>query len=238
VVGTLASIRSEGVDRQYGGNAAPNQIAAVAVAAEARDGAPVRRLWDIFIPVTITTAEARRGTTRTLYFHGTDGQLTTVPVVIPAGLNSGTLITLAGCGGIDPWGQTRGDLLIPVRLVPEYRLEWWGSDARLYVKLTSRELHDGKQVLLDDPALGAVAFTVAPGSADGARLHWKGRGRGAPAGDLHVQLECLDPLPALVTAAAAPSSTPKPWLWLVPILLVATIGVAGLVIGAQLLLGT
>jgi hypothetical protein len=228
-------VRSKAVDRQYG-NAAPEHAPAVTVAA-AHGGATVRRPWDVSIPVTITAAEARRGTTRTLYFHGTDGEPITVPVVIPAGLGSGTLLTLAGCGGIDPWGRARGDLLIPVQLVPEYRLEWWGYDARLYVKLSSRELQEGKQVLVDDPALGPVAFTVAPGSADGARMLWKGRGRGTPAGDLHVQLECLDPVPAIVTAAAAPSPAPMPWLWPALILIVAIIGVVGLVIGPQLLLG-
>lgn len=222
------------MDRHSGG-AAPGSAPAVAMTYEAGAVAPVRRPWDIFCPITITTAEARRGTTRTLYFHQSDGRLVMVPVTVPAGLGSGMLLTLAGCGGPDPWGRTRGDLLIPIDIVPEQQLEWWGNDARLCVKVTRAELRHGKQVRVDDPLLGYLTFTLAPGSADGARLHWKGRGRGTPPGDLHVRLECLDPAPPSVEAdAAAPE--PQAWRSAALALVAAIVGVAGLAIGALLLL--
>lgn len=198
-----------------------------------------RRPWDIVRPIVVTLAEAVRGTTRTLYFFQADGTLVTVPVRIPAGLSSGALLKIAGCGGVDPWGRSRGDLYVPVSLVPGQRLEWWGSDARLFLKLSSRELAEGAHVTIDQPGIGALALTVPPGTRDGTCLHWSGRGRGNPPGDLYVQLECLDPIPSIATAAASKTAPQKgrAWLWVALAMVVALVAIVALTLAAAVIAG-
>jgi hypothetical protein len=210
--------------------------APTAAASDDRSLAPARRPWDVLHPIAVTPAEARLGATRTLYFHQADGRVATVSVSVPAGLSVGTLVTVAGQGAPDPWGRGRGDLLVPVSVVPEQRLEWWGNDARLFVKLTSRDLAEGKQVVVDEPAIGPLSFSVPPGSADGDQLHWKGRGRGRPAGDLYVRLECLDPVPAIVARAAEPPDpAPRLRLWAL-LALAAALLTAALILAVPALL--
>jgi DnaJ-class molecular chaperone len=79
---------------------------ALSYMAMARDG------YDATCQITLTMAEACRGTTRSISFHQPDGQPYEITVPIPPGCRHGDRIRLAGRGGPSMDGMRRGDLLV------------------------------------------------------------------------------------------------------------------------------
>jgi curved DNA-binding protein len=69
---------------------------------------------DVEYRVTITAAEARRGTRREASFHRPDGTPYCIAIEIPPGTIDGTQIRLAGHGGPGLHGGRRGDLCVRV----------------------------------------------------------------------------------------------------------------------------
>ena len=112
-------------------------------------------------------------------------------VKIPAGVDEGSKIRLAGKGEPGRNGGPPGDLLIHVRLRPHPFLERRGSDLYLDLPVTVGEATLGAAVTVPTPA-GDVNLRIPPGSQSGQRLRLRGRGvkdsKGGAAGDLYVRL--------------------------------------------------
>lgn len=130
-----------------------------------------------------------------------------VRVTVPAGLEEGSRIRLAGLGGPGVAGGPPGDLILHVRLEPHPLLRREGLDLTLDLPLTIREAVEGAEV--DVPTLaGPVALRVPPGMQSGRRMRLRGRGlknRKGETGDMYVvaQVQVPPPGPEVVEAARA-----------------------------------
>jgi DnaJ-class molecular chaperone len=112
-------------------------------------------------------------------------------VKIPAGIDEGQKIRLAGKGEPGQNGATPGDLYITIHLRPHPFLERKGQDLYLDLPVTVGEAMLGSSVTVPTPT-GDVSLKVPAGSQSGQRLRLRGRGvkdtKGKAAGDLYVRL--------------------------------------------------
>jgi len=112
-------------------------------------------------------------------------------VKIPAGVEEGSRIRLAGKGGAGASGAPTGDLYIVTRIRPHPCLERKGQDLYLQLPITVGEAMSGATVEVPTPS-GAVKVKVPPGSQSGAKLRLRGRGvpvmKGEGRGDFYVTL--------------------------------------------------
>jgi molecular chaperone DnaJ len=116
-------------------------------------------------------------------------------VKIPAGVEDGSRIRLAGQGGPGVAGGPPGDLLLTVRLKDHPLLHRDGLNLSLDVPITVKEALLGSEV--DVPTFGgAVRVRVPEGSQSGRKLRLRGRGmpslKGQP-GDFYVVLQIQVP---------------------------------------------
>ena len=115
---------------------------------------------------------------------------------IPAGVDDGGRIRLAGKGAPGGQGGPAGDLLAKVRVRPHRFLKRSQRDLTMDVPISVVEAIKGAQIEL--PTLeGSVTLRVPPGSNGGNRLRLKGKGvpagGGHSAGDLYVTLRIQVP---------------------------------------------
>ncbi|MFQ5665293.1 MAG: molecular chaperone DnaJ [Candidatus Binatia bacterium] len=112
-------------------------------------------------------------------------------VHIPAGVDSGSRIRIAGKGSPGRAGGPPGDLYIVVRVRPHPLLERRGNDLYLDVPVTVGEAVLGAAVTVPTPD-GEVRVKVPPGSQSGKLLRIRGHGvpalKGGQRGDLFIRL--------------------------------------------------
>ena len=123
--------------------------------------------------------------------RGVAERLVRLKVKIPAGIDDGKSIRLAGQGLPGRGGGPAGDLFLRVRVEPHPHLRRTGRDLELHVPVTVGEAMFGAKI--EVPTLqGPIKLSVPAGSQCGARLRVRGRGvgggEGAP-GDLYVILD-------------------------------------------------
>jgi DnaJ-class molecular chaperone len=153
--------------------------------ARARPAPTAPRGADVEHPVTLTFAQAARGTTLPLQINR-DGKLETIDIKIPAGVKDGSRVRIRGKGQQSPGGEA-GDLFIVTRVHehPYFRRE--GLDILLDVPISLYEALLGTKI--DVPTLeGPITLTLPPGTSSGSKLRIKGRGihRGTEQGDQFV----------------------------------------------------
>jgi DnaJ-class molecular chaperone len=141
----------------------------------ARERAAPARGADIEYPVTLTFAQAARGTTLPLQIDRGDGQRETIEIKIPAGVKDGSRVRIKSKGEQAGRGGEPGDLYIitAVHQHPYFRRE--GLDVLMDVPISLYEALLGTKV--EVPTLdGPVTITIPPGTSSHAKLRVKGRG--------------------------------------------------------------
>lgn len=113
-----------------------------------------------------------------------DGRM--LDVSIPAGIEPGRNIRLAGQGG------NGRDLILEIGYLPHARFELDGRDVIVRVPLAPWDAALGAQVEVPTLA-GNVSMNIPAGSDTGKRLRL--RGRGMPGGDQYVVIEVRAPKP-------------------------------------------
>ncbi|MFI5397167.1 MAG: molecular chaperone DnaJ [Candidatus Binatia bacterium] len=112
-------------------------------------------------------------------------------VHIPAGVDTGSRVRVAGKGAPGSGGGPPGDLYIVVRVRPHPLLERRGSDLYLDVPVTVGEAALGGAISVPTPD-GEVRVKVPPGSQSGKLLRIRSHGvpalKGGERGDLYVRL--------------------------------------------------
>ena len=112
----------------------------------------------------------------------------TIDLKLPAGLESGTQMRLAGKGQAGPGGN--GDAIVTIEVQPHRFFTRDGDDVRLDLPITLKEAVQGGAVRA--PTVdGAVNLTIAKGSGSGKVLRLKGKGfhkKGGGRGDQLVTL--------------------------------------------------
>lgn len=130
-----------------------------------------------------------------------NGQMETLQVKIPAGIEDGKKIRLRGQGEASVDGGPTGDILIKVRTAPHPHFRRQGKRLDLRVPITLNEALGGAKVDVPTPH-GTITLTVPPGTSSGKKLRLKGQGvqpaKGSP-GDLLAEIQIVLP-PDLTTA--------------------------------------
>ncbi|HHM06172.1 MAG TPA: J domain-containing protein [Gammaproteobacteria bacterium] len=117
----------------------------------------------------------------------------TLRVKIPAGIQPGQKIRLAGQGAPPLGGGPAGDLYLEVLFEPHPLFQVEERDVHLTVPVTPWEAALGAKITV--PTLGGrVELKIQPGSQSGQKLRLKGRGLpGQPPGDQIVTLQIHTP---------------------------------------------
>jgi molecular chaperone DnaJ len=108
---------------------------------------------------------------------GTGSVLTTetIDVNIPAGVDDGSRIRLAGKGGPGQDGGPPGDMFIVMRVRPHTVFKREGDNLNLDLPVTVSEALNGAQVAVPTPT-GTVDLKIPAGTKSGQRLRLKGKG--------------------------------------------------------------
>lgn len=146
---------------------------------------------DIEQAVTISLAEAYKGTTRLLQRDGRS-----LEIKIPPGAKTGTKIRIAG-QGVQAGGAT-GDLYLVIRVDSDQGFERKNNDLYTDVTLDLFTAVLGGEVLIPTPG-GPIILTIPPGSQPNQSMRLKGRGmphlrNPKRRGDLYVRLKVRLPI--------------------------------------------
>lgn len=141
--------------------------------------------------INITLREAYTGTERTVRVDGRE-----IKVKIPAGVQNGTRLRLAGQGGPGGEGGPSGDLFLKVKILPHHFYAVQGKDIVCDLPISPSEAVLGAEV--EFPFFkGTVKVKVPPGSQSGDTLRLKGLGmpgeKGSLPGNLLVKLAITVP---------------------------------------------
>ena len=113
----------------------------------------------------------------------------TIDLKLPAGVEDGTQMRLAGKGEPGPGGN--GDAIVVIHLQPHSYFRREGDNLRLNLPISLDEAVHGAKVKVPTPE-GAVMLTVAPGSSSGKTLRLGSKGftrKDGSRGDQLVTLE-------------------------------------------------
>jgi len=125
---------------------------------------------------------------------GPDGrvQTETIDVDVPAGVDDGSRIRLAGKGEPGPEGGPPGDLLISIRVRPHPVFKRDGDNLRVEMPVTVKEAMMGAEIVVPTPT-GQVHLKIPPGTRSGQVLRLKGKGvsnlKTKHVGDMHVAVK-------------------------------------------------
>jgi molecular chaperone DnaJ len=127
---------------------------------------------------------------------GVVDERTTLTVKIPAGVQTGSKVRLAGQGAAGVRGAPPGDLYIETEVLPHPLVRREGDDLYLDLPITVPEAVAGAEISV--PTFqGEVTVKVPAGSQSGRKMRLKGRGapslRGGAAGDLYLVLQIRVP---------------------------------------------
>jgi DnaJ-class molecular chaperone len=151
-----------------------------------------RRGQDVDYRITVPFLLAARGGRQQLRLAGERE----IEVEIPAGIEDGELLRVAGAGLAGGDGGTYGDAVLRVSVLPHPLFSRQGADLHLELPVGLREAVVGARVRV--PTLtGSVVAKIPPGSDGKTRLRLRGRGlpqRGrSERGDLYLRLVILLP---------------------------------------------
>lgn len=152
-----------------------------------------------------------------------NGREQTLAVKIPAGVDTGSVIRLAGQGGPGRNGGPPGDLLLTVEVQPHRYFRREGSDLLLDVPITPSEAVLGAKVDVPTLSEGTVVLTIPPGTSSGMKLRLRGKGVIDPQtkqpGDQYLVIRIVVPREAseevrsLYRQLAPQESSPRAGLW-------------------------
>lgn len=126
-----------------------------------------------------------------------DGRSERLGVKIPAGIEDGQTIRLAGQGHPGFQGGPAGDMLVTVHIAahPWFRRE--GNDLLVDVPVSITEAALGAKIDVPTLSDGTVSLTLPPGTASGSKLRLRGKGvqsnRTKATGDQFVVVKIVPP---------------------------------------------
>jgi DnaJ-class molecular chaperone len=124
-----------------------------------------------------------------------DGNVETINVKIPAGIEDGKRIRLREQGEAGAGGGPAGDILVTIRVSPHPLFRRTGNRLDIRVPITLAEAVKGAKVDVPTPH-GTITLTVPPGTSSGARLRVKGQGvrpKSGEPGDLFAEIQIVLP---------------------------------------------
>src|SRR5215468_10046163 len=159
-----------------------------------------RRGDDVHAVVDLTFAEVVRGANVRLDVprfsgctacvgRGVRRVIEPVGVAVPAGVDSGAQIRVAGEGNAGPFGGPRGDLIVSTRVVEHPLFRRKGDSVHCEVPISVWEALLGARIRVPTPS-GEAVLIVPPGTTGGQVFRLRGQGlpklTGESTGDLYV----------------------------------------------------
>jgi curved DNA-binding protein len=129
---------------------------------------------DVEATVEISLAEAYQGATRTFTLTELDGTTRRLEVKIPASVDEGARIRVAGQGAQGAAG--RGDLFLIVHLTPDPRFSRDGSNLRTTVDVPLAVAMLGGEVAVPTPDGRRLMLRVPPETPNGKTFRLRGQG--------------------------------------------------------------
>ena len=126
---------------------------------------------EITVPFNVAAAGGEHSLTVTA--GGAESQIT---VRIPAGVNNGQTIRLAGQGNPGSGGAPAGDLMVTIKVAPHPWFRREGANLVVEVPVTPSEAVLGARVEVPLLSDGTVVLTIPPGTSSGAKLRLRGKG--------------------------------------------------------------
>lgn len=149
---------------------------------------------DVEQAVDITLEEAFSGTQRTLQLQSPNGQIRSLMVRIPPGVDTGSRVRITGEGAPGMGGGPRGDLYLVISVAPHPRFERRGDDLYVRAPVDLFTMLLGGEVKV--PAMGGrtVTLKVPAGTQNGKVMRISGQGmprlrESQSRGDMYVTLE-------------------------------------------------
>ncbi len=139
------------------------------------EGGQPRKGEDITFEVTVPFQVAAEGGSHGLQIRRGD-QTERITVKIPAGVQEGGTIRLAGQGQPSSPGGQAGDLLLTVHVAPHPYFHREGSNLLVDVPITPSEAALGTKIEVPTLSEGHVNVKVPPGTSSGTRLRLRGKG--------------------------------------------------------------
>ncbi|MFQ5789092.1 MAG: DnaJ C-terminal domain-containing protein [Acidobacteriota bacterium] len=152
---------------------------------------------DVSAPLEITLEESSQGVRKRLTIQRSPGAAPEqLEVKIPAGVQDGSRLRVAGKGEPGLNQGPRGDLFLEIKIRPHRLFRREGDNLYVDVPITVVEAALGAEI--EVPTLsGKARIKVPPGSQSGRTLRLRGKGvprlKGAGNGDLHVRLQVVTP---------------------------------------------
>ena len=141
-----------------------------------------QQAFDVEAPITVSLAEAYRGTSRTVELPG--GRR--VEVKVPAGVKEGTVLRVPG-------------LRATVQIAPDVVFTREGQDVRVAVPVPLHVALRGGEVAAPTLKGGQVKFNVPAETQNGTKIRLRGLGmpdpRGGPTGDMYAEVRVQLPVP-------------------------------------------
>jgi len=128
--------------------------------------------------------------------QGTVETTETITVRIPAGVDTGSKVRIAGKGHAGPGGGPAGDLFIQIEVMPHPLFRREGLSLNIKVPITVPEATLGAKI--DVPTLdGSAVIRIPPGTKSGQRFRLQGKGVPQPGshhcGDEFVEVTIVPP---------------------------------------------
>ena len=128
--------------------------------------------------------------------RGREERTKKINVKVPAGVDTGSVISLRGEGQAGEKGGPRGDLYIHIAVQPHKTFERQGTNLYCEVPISFTQAALGADLKV--PSLeGKLKYTIEPGTQTGTTFRMKGKGienlRGGRKGDLYVKVKVLVP---------------------------------------------
>jgi DnaJ-class molecular chaperone len=148
---------------------------------------------DLRHSLTVPFATSVLGGEAALTVQRGDGNLETIKVKIPAGIEDGKKIRLRGQGEPGEGGGPAGDILLTIHVSPHPHFRRVGNRLEVRVPVTLGEAAQGAKVDVPTPQ-GTITLTVPPNTSSGKKLRIRGHGiKTDPPGDLFAEIQIVLP---------------------------------------------
>lgn len=168
-----------------------------------RGAGRARKGDDVRAEITVPFAVAAEGGEHTLTLQN-GSKSERIAVKVPAGIDQGQTIRLAGQGNPGPGGGASGDLLVTVSIAPHPWFRREGFNLVLEAPVTPSEAALGTRIEVPTLSEGTGMLSIPPGTSSGSRLRLRGKGVRNPKtgerGDQFVSLKIV--VPKELSAAA------------------------------------
>ncbi|MBE3557959.1 MAG: J domain-containing protein [Ktedonobacteraceae bacterium] len=151
---------------------------------------------DVESTVEVTLAEAYQGVTRSFELAEPDGSTRRLEVKIPAGVNDGGRIRIAGQGL--PGTAGRGDLYLRIHVLPDPRFRREGTTLHTTVEVPLTTAMLGGEVAVPTPDGRRLMLRIPPETDNGKSFRLRGQGmphvnRPEQRGDLYAEIKVVLP---------------------------------------------